>query len=65
MLSIKVVTPVKTGVQRFYNCQKQLDSGLRRNDRELLPETFVDCTILISLPKQTPTIPLLTKIRLT
>jgi len=32
MASQKVVSPVKTGVQRFYNYLKLLDSGFRRND---------------------------------
>jgi len=32
MNSQKVVTPVKTGVQRFCNDSKKLDSGFRRND---------------------------------
>ena len=31
---LKIVTPVKTGVQRIYNCSKRVDSGLRRNDRK-------------------------------
>jgi len=32
MCSKKVVTPVKTGVQVFCKCSKNLDSGFRRND---------------------------------
>jgi len=32
MDSQKVVTPVKTGVQTFCKCSKNLDSGFRRND---------------------------------
>ena len=32
MASRKVVTPVKTGVHRFCNSLKTLDSGFRRND---------------------------------
>jgi len=32
MLSSKVVTPVKTGVQCFCNPLKSLDSGFHRND---------------------------------
>jgi hypothetical protein len=32
MVSHKVVTPVKTGVQSFSNYPKTLDSGIRRND---------------------------------
>jgi hypothetical protein len=31
---VKVVTPVKTGVQTFGKCSKKLDSGFRRNDRK-------------------------------
>jgi hypothetical protein len=32
MVSSKVVTPVKTGVQNFCNALKFLDSGFHRND---------------------------------
>jgi hypothetical protein len=32
MTSLKVVTPVKTGVQHFCNTLKFLDSGVHRND---------------------------------
>jgi hypothetical protein len=32
MVSQKIVPPVKTGVQKTYNCWKALDSGFRRND---------------------------------
>jgi len=32
MISQKVVSPVKTGVQYFHNSLKSLDSGFRRND---------------------------------
>jgi len=32
VLSSKVVTPVKTGVQCFCNPLKSLDSGFHRND---------------------------------
>jgi hypothetical protein len=32
MVSQKVVTPVKTGVQRTYHYSKKLESGFRRND---------------------------------
>jgi len=35
MLSQKVVTPVKTGVQPFRNFLKTLDSGFRRNDHQI------------------------------
>jgi len=30
----EVVTPVKTGVQIFCKCSKDLDSGFRRNDEK-------------------------------
>lgn len=42
MRSQKVVTPVKTGVQRFYNYLKFLDSGFRRNDIRGCPVFFYD-----------------------
>ena len=32
MILQKVVTPMKTGVQEFYNKVTRLDSGFRRND---------------------------------
>jgi hypothetical protein len=32
MITQKVVTPVKTGVQNFCNYPKTLDSGIHRND---------------------------------
>jgi hypothetical protein len=35
MVSKKIVTPVKTGVQRFYNYLKRLDSGFSRNDENV------------------------------
>ena len=35
MISQKVVTPVKTGVQGVYKLLKLLDSGFRRNDEKL------------------------------
>ena len=45
MFSQKVVSPVKTGVQSFYNCFKPLDSGFRRNN-ELEPfSTFYEFDI--------------------
>ena len=34
MVTLKVVTPVKTGVQRLCNCFNILDSGIRRNDEK-------------------------------
>ena len=40
MASQKVVTPVKTGVQIFYNHMKTLDSGFRRNDGKRRFSTF-------------------------
>jgi hypothetical protein len=43
MLSQKVVSPVKTGVQSLYNYIKSLDSGLRRNDEKMNLETFCEC----------------------
>ena len=42
MASQKVVTPVKTGVQIFYNHMKTLDSGFRRNDGKTNFETFYE-----------------------
>jgi hypothetical protein len=39
---VKVVSPVKTGVQCFYNYLKLLDSGFRRNDDISLFSTFYD-----------------------
>ena len=38
--SQKVVTPVKTGVQEFYNYLILLDSDFRRNDENALSATF-------------------------
>jgi len=43
MLSQKVVTPVKTGVQPFRNFLKTLDSGFRRNDEMPLFFLFCEC----------------------
>jgi hypothetical protein len=37
---IKVVTPVKTGVQAVCKCLKNLDSGFRRNDGKEAFATF-------------------------
>jgi hypothetical protein len=34
MISLKVVTPVKTGAQRIFNYLKKLDSGFRRDHRK-------------------------------
>jgi len=45
MLSQKVVTPVKTGVQPFRNFLKTLDSGFRRNDEMPLFFLFCECII--------------------
>ena len=38
----KVVTPVKTGVQRIYNYLKRLDSGFRRNEGKQHFKTFYE-----------------------
>jgi hypothetical protein len=40
--SVKVVTPVKTGVQGIYKPLKILDSGFRRNDRIWPFQTFYE-----------------------
>jgi hypothetical protein len=40
ILGLKVVTPVKTGVQGIYNYSKPLDSGFRRNDGKNNFQTF-------------------------
>jgi len=45
MLSQKVVTPVKTGVQPFHNFLKTLDSGFRRNGEMPLFFLFCECII--------------------
>jgi len=45
MVSEKVVTPVKTGVQRTYNYLKRLDSGFRRNDSKAYFLTFYEYII--------------------
>jgi len=42
MISQKIVTPVKTGVQGTYNLLKELDSGFRRNDRQTHFLTFYE-----------------------
>ena len=42
MVSQKVVSPVKTGVQCFNNYGELLDSGFRRNDDLQLFVTFYD-----------------------
>jgi hypothetical protein len=39
---VKVVTPVKTGVQRIYNCLRTVDSGFRRNDGKTHLQTFYE-----------------------
>ena len=46
MVSQKVVTPVKTGVQKIYNYLKRLDSGFRRNDRKTFFPTFYKFIII-------------------
>jgi hypothetical protein len=48
MVSQKVVTPVKTGVQSFDNYPKSLDSGIRRNDRMRRFFTFCEFIICIA-----------------
>ena len=53
MVSQKVVTPVKTGVQSFSNYPKTLDSGFRRNDDNMEFLTFYEyvkfiCFIIIA-----------------
>ena len=54
MLSSKVVTPVKTGVQCFCNPLKFLDSGFHRNDDSWAFLTFdefvIDKALLYSGP---------------
>ena len=42
MISEKVVTPVKTGVQGAFNLLKLLDSGFRRNDEKLYFQSFYE-----------------------
>jgi len=42
MNSLKVVTPVETGVQRTYNYLKRLGSGFRRNDSKAYFLTFYE-----------------------
>jgi len=49
MLSQKVVTPVKTGVQPFHNFLKTLDSCFRRNDEMPLFFLFCECIKMSSL----------------
>jgi hypothetical protein len=46
MLSSKVVTPVKTGVQCFCNHLKSLDSGFHRNDDSWAFLTFNEFVII-------------------
>jgi hypothetical protein len=42
MVSQKVVTPVKTGIQNIINQFKLLDSDFRRNDKNELFVTFCE-----------------------
>ena len=42
MVSLKFVTPVKTGIQRGYKLLKRLDSGFRRNDEKLHFQNFCE-----------------------
>jgi len=39
---VKVVTPLKNGVQRFHKCLRTLDSGFRRNDGKRAFSTFYE-----------------------
>ena len=48
---------VKTGVQRVYNCSKQLNSGLRRNDGNYFPRLLTIASRLDSLPTKPPPSP--------
>jgi len=45
---VKVVTPVKTGVQGTYVWWKELDSGFRRNDGKPPLWTFYEIIILFN-----------------
>jgi len=47
--SEKVITPVKTGVQRISNYLKEMDSGFRRNDEKAKNTTYWEFTNLSSL----------------
>jgi len=49
-LLVKVVTPVKTGVQKAYDYRKRMDSGLHRNDRKSSFQTFCEPIIFLSFP---------------
>jgi hypothetical protein len=42
MVSQKIVTPVKTGVQTICNHMKRLDSGFRRNDKKWCYSNFYE-----------------------
>ena len=52
MVSKKVVTPVKTGVQRACSSLKELDSGFRRNDRKVCFPTFFEFIKVERFPAQ-------------
>ena len=43
----KVVIPVKTGIQRFCNTLKRLDSHFRGNDKLLFFKTFARSSIVL------------------
>jgi hypothetical protein len=45
MISQKVATPVKTGVQIVHKILKLLDSGFRRNDEKLHIRSFYEFII--------------------
>ena len=46
----KGVIPVKTGIQRFCNTLKRLDSHFRGNDKLLFFKTFARASIMIIFP---------------
>jgi hypothetical protein len=50
--SQKVVTPVKTGVQWFYNYLNLLDSDFRRNDGNGLSAPFCEVVNIDNLAKR-------------
>ena len=58
MVSQKVVTPLKNGVQEFGNLLITLDSGFRRNDVMRAILTFYECiniAVVGAYPKLTKT----------
>jgi hypothetical protein len=52
MVSEKVVTPVKTGVQGIYKILKILDSGFRRNDEKPQIQAFYEIGKFEMVPKK-------------